>query len=140
MYFCYTSTFHKIHTAHKIDLKFWLYPKSISYNRMTNTLPYLPTELTNMIFDYKEAFEAKDKHNTLTVELVKSIHAVNDRCLFELNHYCDIETEEEVEDYYGIVLEDDEGPCHKSSHMLDCIKTQFQCRRGTTTCPGWGVL
>ena len=40
---------------------------------MTNTLPYLPTELTNKIFDYKEAFEAKDKHKALTEELISEL-------------------------------------------------------------------
>ena len=36
---------------------------------MTTSLPYLPTEITNMIFDYKEAMEAKDTHNARTILL-----------------------------------------------------------------------
>tara|TARA_R110000782_G_scaffold4805_1_gene16776 strand:- start:305 stop:850 length:546 start_codon:yes stop_codon:yes gene_type:complete len=37
---------------------------------MTTSLPYLPTEMMEIIFDYKEAYEAKDTHNALTKALI----------------------------------------------------------------------
>ena len=33
-------------------------------------LPYLPTEVANIIFDYKDELEKRDKHNSLTKSLI----------------------------------------------------------------------
>ena len=46
---------------------------------MTSPMPYLPTEITNIIFEYKEAMEDKDKHNSLTETINKKIKDIEER-------------------------------------------------------------
>ena len=41
---------------------------------MSSSTPYLPTEIWDIIFDYKNAMETKEKHNALTKDLCKELN------------------------------------------------------------------
>tara|TARA_R110001592_G_scaffold34318_1_gene117890 strand:+ start:121 stop:555 length:435 start_codon:yes stop_codon:yes gene_type:complete len=79
----------KIQEADKIDLDFALYDNSIFttirmvYNMLLLTpsfftkehnSTYLPNELWDIIFDYKNAMETKDKQTALTKELIVELN------------------------------------------------------------------
>ena len=55
----------------------WILPcMIIAYltTRTMTTTPNLPTEMWDIIFDYKNAMETKDKHNALTKDLIGEIN------------------------------------------------------------------
>jgi len=84
-----------------------------------STLPYLPTELWNKIYDYKGAMEARDEHKNAmweTFRLIKSINQSNwlnecgcivceERC-WELNASSSFEHREMVDTYEGNMCPD----------------------------------
>ena len=79
-----------------------------------STLPYLPTELWNKIYDYKEAMEARDAHKHAMYETFRFIKSVNqsnwlesctcycceERC-WELDASSSFEHREMVSTYHG---------------------------------------
>ena len=91
-------------------------------NPITNELPFIPTELWNIIYDFKEALEIEENRRK-SLPIMNELKKINDMVLDIDEFNWGLHTEEEADNRFNSEVEDDEWGTKSSGilYWISCL-------------------